>query len=204
MQIRASPMRRSLLHDYYQQAYTSLAPSGVFELARHAAESALKLNSQLGLAHAILGAIYSDYDWDLWAAADREFKQAITLAPHDGRVLTIAADLAVALGQLDAARQMLKQALAYDPLLADAYSTLVWTEWFSGRYTEMLTAARKILEIDPAYDGEPPMSDSRLYIAVILRRRLPRSSATATRFGRRGGWRWPITPWVARRIRTRP
>jgi TolB-like protein/Tfp pilus assembly protein PilF len=136
---------------YYQQAFTSLAPSGVFELARHAAKSALKLNPQLGLAHAVLGGIRSDYDWE-WAAADREFKQAVALAPHDGRVLTIAADLAIALGQLDAARQMLKQALAYDPLLADAYSTLVSTEWYSGRYAEMLTAARKVLEIDPSYD----------------------------------------------------
>ena len=136
---------------YYNQAFTSLEPSSVFELARQEAESALKLNPRLGLAHAVLGGIHNDYDWE-WAAADREFKQALALAPHDGRVLTIAADHAVALGQLDAARQMLKQALAYDPLLADAYSTLLWAEWCSGRYAEMLAAARKVLEIDPTYD----------------------------------------------------
>jgi len=47
---------------------------------------------------------------------------------------------------------MLKQALVYDPLLAGAYDTLAWTEWCSGRYEEMLAAARKLLEIDPAYD----------------------------------------------------
>jgi tetratricopeptide (TPR) repeat protein len=136
---------------YYEQAFTSLVPSGIFELSRQAAESALKLNPKLGLAHAVLGGILTDYDWD-WAAADREFKQAFALAPHDARVLTITTDLTVALGQLDAARQMLKRALAYDPLLTDAYSTLTWTEWCSGRYDEMLAAARKILEIDPAYD----------------------------------------------------
>jgi serine/threonine-protein kinase len=136
---------------YYEQAFTSLAPSGIFQLSRQAAQSALKLNPNLGLAHAVLGGILTDYDWE-WDAADREFKQAFALAPHDARVLTIAADLTVALGQLDAARQMLKQALAYDPLLADAYSTLTWIGWCSGRYEEMLAAARKILEIDPAYD----------------------------------------------------
>jgi TolB-like protein len=136
---------------YYYQAFQSLEPSGVFESARHAAESALKLNPQLGLAHAVLGGIHNDYDWE-WAAADKEFKQGIALAPHDGRVLTISADLAVSLGRLDAARQILKQALAYDPLLADAYATLAWTEWCSGRYAESLAAARKVLEIDPAYD----------------------------------------------------
>jgi TolB-like protein/Flp pilus assembly protein TadD len=136
---------------YYNQAFQSLEPSSVFESARHEATSALTLNPKLGLAHAVLGAIHNDYDWD-WAAADLEFKQAIALAPNDGRVLTMAADHTVALGQLDAARQMLKQALAYDPLLADAYSELAWTDWCSGRYEESLAAARKVLEIDPTYD----------------------------------------------------
>jgi TolB-like protein len=136
---------------YYNQAFQSVEPSGVFESARHEATSALTLNPKLGLAHAVLGAIHNDYDWD-WAAADLEFKQALALAPHDGRVLTMAADHTIALGQLDAARQMLKQALAYDPLLADAYSELAWTEWCSGRYAESLAAARKVLEIDPTYD----------------------------------------------------
>jgi TolB-like protein len=136
---------------YYNQAFQSVEPSGVFESARHEATSALTLNPKLGLAHAVLGAIHNDYDWD-WAAADLEFNQAIALAPHDGRVLTMAADHTIALGQLDAARQMLKQALAYDPLLADAYSELAWTEWCSGRYEESLAAARKVLEIDPTYD----------------------------------------------------
>jgi TolB-like protein/Flp pilus assembly protein TadD len=136
---------------YYDQAFESLEPSSVFESARHEATSALTLNPKLGLAHAVLGAIHNDYDWD-WAAADLEFKQAIALAPNDGRVLTMAADHTIALGQLDAARKMLKQALAYDPLLADAYSELAWTEWCSGRYEESLAAARKVLEIDPTYD----------------------------------------------------
>ena len=136
---------------YYNQAFQSLEPSAVFESARHEATSALTLNPKLGLAHAVLGGIHTDYDWD-WAAADLEFKQAIALAPHDGRVLTIASDLTIALAQLDAARKLLKQALAYDPVLADAYSSLEWTEWCSGRYEESLAAARKVLEIDPDYD----------------------------------------------------
>jgi TolB-like protein/Flp pilus assembly protein TadD len=136
---------------YYDQAFTIVEPSGIYELARHTAQSALKLNPKLGLAHAILGGINTDYDWE-WAAADREFKQSLELAPHDGRVLTIAADLTVARGQLDTARQMLKQALAYDPLSADAYSSLAWTEWCLGRYAESLAAARQVLEIDPAFD----------------------------------------------------
>jgi adenylate cyclase len=141
----------ALAYTYYGQAFTVLAPSSVFEAARRAADSALKLNPKLGLAHAVLGGISNDYDWD-WAAADRELRQAVALAPHDGLVLATAADHAVSLGQLDAARQTLKEALAYDPLLADAYNTLAWTELCAGRYEESLAAARKLLEIDPTYD----------------------------------------------------
>ena len=42
---------------YYEQVFTSLAPSGIFELSRHAAESAPKLNPKLGLVHAALGPV---------------------------------------------------------------------------------------------------------------------------------------------------
>jgi tetratricopeptide (TPR) repeat protein len=136
---------------YFYQAFESQEPSSVFESARHEAVSALKLNPKLGLPHAVLGGIYTDYAWD-WAAADLEFKQAIALAPHDGRVLTLAGDLAIAIGRLDTARKTYMQALAYDPLLADAYNSLAWTEWCSGRYEESLVAARKVIEIDPTYD----------------------------------------------------
>jgi len=150
---------------YYDQAFESEEPSNVFESARHEATSALKLNPKLGLAHAVLGAIHNDYDWD-WTGADSEFKQAIALAPHDGLVLTMAADHVIALGQLVPARQMLKQALAYDPLLADAYYELAWTEWCSGRYEESVAAVRKVLELDPTYDwGHVLAGEALLYRA---------------------------------------
>jgi TolB-like protein/DNA-binding winged helix-turn-helix (wHTH) protein len=148
---------------YYGQANTSLASTGVFEQARQAAESALKLDPGLGLAHAVLGGIHTDYDWD-WSAADREFKQAVALAPHNALALTIAADLPISLGHLDVARQMLKEALAYDPLSAVAYVNLAWTELCSGRYAETEAAARRALEIDPYFDwGHIYVGDALLW-----------------------------------------
>jgi TolB-like protein/Flp pilus assembly protein TadD len=136
---------------YFAQAYNGLASSIIFEQARQTAEYALKLDPGLGLAHAVLGGIHTDYDWD-WPAADREFKQALARAPHNGLVLSIAANRLIALGDLDGARQMLKEALAYDPLLADAYATLSWTELCSGRYAGAEAAASRLLEIEPSYD----------------------------------------------------
>jgi TolB-like protein/Flp pilus assembly protein TadD len=170
---------------YFAKAYNGLASSIVFEQARQTAEYALRLDPGLGLAHAVLGGIHTDYDWD-WPAADREFKRAGALTPHNGLVLSIAANLLIALGDLDGARQMLKEALAYDPLLADAYATLSWTEICSGRYAEAEAAARRLLEIDPSYDwghiyvGSALMGrgDPRAAVAEMKRESNPMAQAT--------------------------
>ncbi len=61
----------ALAYTYYQQSFNGLAPSSIFEASRRAAESALRLNPRLGLAHAILGGIHNDYDWD-WAIGLRQ------------------------------------------------------------------------------------------------------------------------------------
>jgi TolB-like protein/DNA-binding winged helix-turn-helix (wHTH) protein/Flp pilus assembly protein TadD len=153
----------ALAGTYFGQAGTSLAPSRVFEQARQTAETALRLDPGAGLAHAFLGGVHADYDWD-WSAADREFKQALALAPHNGLVLSLAADFAISLGHLEVARQMLKEALVYDPLAALAYSNLAWTELCSGRYAEAEAAARRALEIDPSYDwGHIYVGDALLW-----------------------------------------
>jgi TolB-like protein len=96
---------------YYAQANMSIVPARAgFERARRAAEIALKLDPLRANTHAILGAIYTAYDRD-WHAADREFKEALTLAPHDGTVLWRVAQLPVALGQYETARRLYRESL---------------------------------------------------------------------------------------------
>lgn len=58
--------------------YGALPPAEAFPLARKSAELALRLDPQLAEAHAALGNVAFNYGWD-WAAADREFRSAITL-----------------------------------------------------------------------------------------------------------------------------
>jgi TolB-like protein len=141
----------ALAETYYWQANNSLVASRIgYERARSAAEAALALDGSLGLAHAILGAIHTEYDRD-WAAAEREFTPALRLAPRNGVVIWLAAQLPFALGQDDTARAMYKQSLAYDPLLATSYLSLSWVECRSGRLTEAEAAARKVIEIDPSF-----------------------------------------------------
>jgi serine/threonine-protein kinase len=54
------------------------------------------------------------------------------------------------LGQDDTARQMLEEALAYDPLFAPAYGMLAGVEAHSGHWAEAEAAARRALQINPA------------------------------------------------------
>jgi TolB-like protein len=137
---------------YYSQANQGMVPAGIgYEQARRAVESALKLDPECGLAHGILGAIHSDYDRD-WAAADREFKRARTLAPHNGDVLWLSAQLPLALGQDAAARQLYKEALAYDPLNSPPYMMLAFVEQRLGHWSEAEAVDRRLIEIAPTYD----------------------------------------------------
>jgi TolB-like protein/DNA-binding winged helix-turn-helix (wHTH) protein/Flp pilus assembly protein TadD len=137
---------------YYAQANMSIVPARAgFQRARRAAEFALKLDPRRANAHAILGAIYTEYDRD-WNAANREFKQALNLAPHDGTVLWRVAQLPVALGQYETARRLYKESLLYDPLFAPDYIMLAAIEQRSGHLQEAETAARRLLEIAPTYD----------------------------------------------------
>jgi tetratricopeptide (TPR) repeat protein len=141
-----------LAYAYYSQANQGMVPADIgYKQARRAVESALKLDPDNGVAHAVLGAIQSDYDRD-WAAADRELKHALALAPHNGSVLWLAAQLPLALGHDAAARQLYKEALAYDPLNTPAYMMLALVEERSGHLQEAKTAARRLLEIAPSYD----------------------------------------------------
>jgi tetratricopeptide (TPR) repeat protein len=65
--------------------YGIMPPAVAFEKARQVTEQALKLDPDFAFAHAQRGDIHRAYDWD-WAAADRELKLALALAPNDGNI----------------------------------------------------------------------------------------------------------------------
>jgi len=90
--------------DYYQQAiklapdfapaYAALGdayavisyrggppPSEAYPRARDAAEKALQLDDSLAEAHALLGQVKVNYEWD-WAGGEKEFQRALELDPN--------------------------------------------------------------------------------------------------------------------------
>src|SRR6266436_6663865 len=85
------------------QANVGLIPAEEgHRLARQAVERSLALNPNLAAAHAQMGRIKRQVDFD-WAGADASFQRAIVLEPGDPDIVRSAASSAAMLGRFDEA-----------------------------------------------------------------------------------------------------
>ncbi len=125
-------------------------PKTGWEQARTAAAAALKLDPNSAAAHAVLGRIHTDFDWD-WPAAAREVNTSVTLAPNNALVLYLAATERLAIGQFGEASHFLDGARAADPLDPTVYLVCGWVYLRLGRLAEAESANRRVLEISPTY-----------------------------------------------------
>jgi TolB-like protein/DNA-binding winged helix-turn-helix (wHTH) protein/lipopolysaccharide biosynthesis regulator YciM len=117
-------------------------------LAREAVERALALNPNLAEAHAQLGRIKQQADFD-WAGADASFERAVALDPGNPEVARTAAALAIDLGRFDQALQLNRRAVDLDPLNADSWELLAETKLFTGQLDEAAADFKKALELNP-------------------------------------------------------
>ena len=99
-----------------------MPPAVAYEKSRQSADLALRLDSNLAGAHALLGFIHFNYDGD-WAAAERELKLARALAPNDASVLFVSSLLSGRMGRSDEALKFLNASVGRDPLFAGAQET---------------------------------------------------------------------------------
>jgi serine/threonine protein kinase/TolB-like protein len=117
-------------------------------LAREAVERALAQNPKLAEAHAQMGRIKLQVDFD-WAGADASFQQAIALEPGNPDNVRSAASSAVMLGRFDEALQLGRQAVDLDPLNAESWESLGEIEFFMGQLDEAAADSKKALELSP-------------------------------------------------------
>lgn len=90
-------------------------PSVAIPKARAAALKALSLDDKLAEAHASLGVIAQNYDWD-WQTAEKEFQRAIALDPNYATGHHWYAEHLALLGRFDEAFPEMQRALELDPL----------------------------------------------------------------------------------------
>jgi TolB-like protein/DNA-binding winged helix-turn-helix (wHTH) protein/Flp pilus assembly protein TadD len=117
-------------------------------LALEAVERALALNPSLAEAHAQMGRIQQQVDFD-WVGADASIQRALALEPGDPEFVRLAAFSATILGRLDAAPPLNRRAVKLDPLNADSWEQLAETEFFMGRLDEAVADSKKALELNP-------------------------------------------------------
>jgi len=140
----------------YALAHAGLADSYLFlgsywvetiPEAKDAALRAIELDPTLAEAHVSLGHIKLWLDWD-WAAAEREFKQGISLNPGSALAHNQFAKYLAAMGRLDDAIAEVRRAQELDSLSPIVNSDLGWYLLYAGRDGEAAEQFRRTLELD--------------------------------------------------------
>jgi TolB-like protein/Tfp pilus assembly protein PilF len=124
------------------------AAQEAYAKARAAAERALTLSPELAAAHLARGWLLLRGDFD-WRGAQAEFRRAMELAPNDGDAKFQLGIGLAAFGEGEQAIELMRQALATEPLRALWYTWLA--TYLSGlnRLDEAERAIRTALELQP-------------------------------------------------------
>ncbi len=131
------------------QAVTGLIPAEEGNrLAREAVERALALNPNLAEAHAQMGRIKQQVDFD-WTGADASYRRAVELEPGNPDGVRLAAASAADLGRLDDALQLTRRAVALDPLNARSWAGLGEIEFREGKLDQAEVDLKKAQELRP-------------------------------------------------------
>jgi TolB-like protein/DNA-binding winged helix-turn-helix (wHTH) protein/Tfp pilus assembly protein PilF len=117
-------------------------------LARGEVERALALDPNLAMAHAQMGRIKQQVDYD-WGGASTSFQRAFTLEPGNPEYAGLAAVAAECFGRFDEALQLNRRAIELDPLNAGSWENLAETEYMMGQLDQATADTKKALEVNP-------------------------------------------------------
>lgn len=121
--------------------------------AKDAAAKALRIDADSAPAHAVLGLMHAEYEYD-WGAADAEFSKALALSPRDPVTLDFAARLACHRGRYEEALRLIDASISVDPLNPRAHRRKGFIEYLSGDEYGAEREFRRSLEIFPTFDWD--------------------------------------------------
>ncbi|MCU1268774.1 MAG: Adenylate cyclase [Acidobacteriaceae bacterium] len=127
-----------------------LRPRDAMTQARTAAAKALRLDDSLAEAHASMGNILHNYDWN-WAAAEREFKKAIELNPNYAMAHHLYAHLLIETGRTQESLAEAGWALQLDPYSPFINNGLSRQYYLSRQYDKAIRQCQIGLQINPTY-----------------------------------------------------
>jgi eukaryotic-like serine/threonine-protein kinase len=125
-------------------------PEEMYPRAAQAVQRALALDESLADAHASLGFVKLNWEWD-WEGAQRELQRAIELNPsHETAHRWLSAFLA-AIGRYPEALPIAERALTLDPVSVLPTMNLGIVHYLAGRYDEGAARFAAVLERDPGF-----------------------------------------------------
>jgi TolB-like protein/DNA-binding winged helix-turn-helix (wHTH) protein len=127
-----------------------MKPHDAMARARTAAAKALELDDSLAEAHASMGNILHNYDWD-WSAAEREYKKAIELNPNYAIAHHLYAHLLIETGRKEQSLAEAQRALELDPYSPSVNNGLARQYYLSRDYDKAVAQCLMGLQLNPAY-----------------------------------------------------
>jgi tetratricopeptide (TPR) repeat protein len=125
----------------------ALKPSTeIYPLAKAAALKALELDDGLAEAHADLGLVKFQFDWD-WSGGEQELKRAVTLNPSSSTAHLFYGLFLTVMGRADESVKDTQIALELDPLTPSTNVQLGWVLYYARRHDESIAQLRKALEL---------------------------------------------------------
>jgi TolB-like protein len=144
----------SLAWMYAYAGLTQEMPSHLaWQRAKDAALSALRIDGNSAPAHAVLGLMHAEYEYN-WVAADAEINKALALSPRDPMTLDFASRLASHRGRYQEALLRIDASLAVDPLNPRTHRRKGFILYFSGDDRGAEREYRRSLEIVPTFNWD--------------------------------------------------
>ncbi len=147
----------------YARAYVGLADTHILAItyadaptdesirsAREAISKALELNERLPDAHAWLGVILTEHDWN-WPAAEARYRRAIELDPNFAYAHKLYAEFLTYMGRFEEAMEEARVSMRLDPRSVVTHSMLGIALYTARRYDEAIPVLREALSLDPAH-----------------------------------------------------
>ena len=116
--------------------------------AREPLQEALRLDDSLAAAHSTLALVYWGYEYD-WAAAERENRLAIALAPGDFFAHWSYGIMLLCQARFDEAEHEFKLGQLLNPLSPGGFASIGRVLICRGEYQEAIEQLRRALQIDP-------------------------------------------------------
>jgi len=127
-----------------------LPPREAFPKAKTAAEKAIAIDPLIAAAHASLGVVKFQYDWN-WPSAEQEFTRAIALNSNYAAGHHAYADFLKGMGRFDQALEEIRKAQELDPLSLAINTGVGHVLYLSRHYDQAIEQYRRTLEMDPNF-----------------------------------------------------